>query len=137
MGLLEELEWMRRNIEQNYAHLDAAIRPKFWRLVGQIKRLQSPSPAIIEEATKARNLLYRLRLGPIISLRWLVLWLIGGISFITYYLWALLYTGRPTGNLFDDAALGAMVAGAMFFLYPNQLDDTVHIKKSKFIRLQL
>jgi hypothetical protein len=118
MGLLEELEWMRRNIEQNYGHLDAVIRPKFWRLVSQIKRMPSPSPAIIEEASKARNLLYRLKLGRTISLRWLVLWLIGGISFTLYYLRALLYTGRPTGDLFEDAQLGAIVAGAMFFFYP-------------------
>jgi hypothetical protein len=118
MGLLEELEWMHRNILQNYGHLDAAIRPQFWRLVGQIKRLPSPGPAIIAEAATVRNLLYEQKLGRSISLQWLIIWFLGGMSFITYYLWSLLVAGRPTGNLLDDAELGATVAGAMFFLYP-------------------
>jgi hypothetical protein len=118
MGLLEELKWMRRNIEKNYANLDPAIRPKFWRLVGQIKRLPSPSHELILEASLARNLLYEQRLGRAIPLYWLVLWFFAGISFILYYLWLLLYQGRPSGDLIEDLELGAIVAGAMFFFYP-------------------
>lgn len=118
MGLFEELEWIHRSVARDIANLDYAVHPQFWRLVGQIKRMPSPDPAVIAEASTIRNLFYEDRLGKSISLRWLSLWFVCGVSFITYYIWMLLVADRPTGDLLDDAELGAIVAAAMFFLYP-------------------
>ncbi|MDK1023708.1 MAG: hypothetical protein QGD92_05685 [Gammaproteobacteria bacterium] len=118
MGLLEELEWIHRVVVRDLAHLDPAVRPQFWRLVGQIKRLPCPDPAVIAAASTIRDVFYEQRLGKSISLQWLTIWFICGISFIMYYLWMLLIADRPTGDLLDDLALGAVVGGAMFFLYP-------------------
>ena len=118
MGILEELQTIHHIVKRDPANLDPKTRRQFWRMVSQIKRIESPDTSVIAEASKIRNLLYKERLGRSISLRWLAIWLLCGISAIFYYLWLLLIEERVTGSLLDDYDLGALVAAAMFFLYP-------------------
>jgi hypothetical protein len=118
MEILAQLKAIHQTVKQDPARLDLNTRRQFWRLVSQIKRMESPGTAVIAEASKIRNLLYRERLGRSISLNWLCLWFLAGVSAVIYYLWLLLAEERATGRLLDDYDLGALVAGAMFFLYP-------------------
>ncbi len=118
MGILEQLQSIHQIVERDPANLDLKTRRQFWRIVGQLKRMESPDANVIAKASQIRDLLYRERLGRTISLNWLFLWLLCGVSAIIYYLWLLLVQERVTGNLMDDYDLGALVAGAMFFLYP-------------------
>jgi hypothetical protein len=118
MEILEQLQAIHQTVKRDPAKLNLETRRQFWRMVSQIKRMESPDTAVIAEASKIRNLLYRQRLGRSISLNWLCLWFLAGVSAVIYYLWLLLVEERATGRLVDDYDLGALVAGAMFFLYP-------------------
>jgi hypothetical protein len=118
MSLHDELETLRQAIDRDPAAVDLEFRRRFWHLIGQIKRSQTPDPHHIATASVIRDILYQQRLGKTISLHWLWLWLLGGLAMTSYYLWILIYTTRPTGSFLPDADLGAIVAGAMFFLYP-------------------
>ena len=118
MEILDQLGSIYRIVKQSPARLDPKIRRQFWRIVSQIKRMESPDSDLIAAAAKVRNLLYEQRLGRSISLNWLVVWFLAGVSFVSYYFWLLLIEGQVTGRLLDDYDLGALVAGAMFFLYP-------------------
>ena len=118
MGILEQLQAIHQIVKRNPAKLDLKTRRQFWRMVSQIKRMESPDTAVIAEASKIRNLLYKERLGRSIPLNWLFLWFLCGVSAVYYYLWLLLIEERATGSLIGDYDLGALVAGAVFFLYP-------------------
>jgi hypothetical protein len=118
MEILEQLQAIHQIVKQDPANPDLKSRRQFWRIVSRIKRMESPETAVIAEASKIRNLLYKQRLGRSISLNWLILWFLCGMSAIFYYLWLLLIEQRATGSLMADYDLGALVAGAMFFLYP-------------------
>ena len=118
MGILEQLQAIYQIVKRGPSNLDLKTRRQFWRIVSQIKRMESPDTAVIAEASKIRDLLYKERLGRSISLYWLLLWFLCGVSAVFYYLWLLLIEDRATGSLIGDYDLGALVAGAMFFLYP-------------------
>ena len=81
MGLLAQLQAIHQVVKRDPARLDSNTRSQFWDMVSQIKRMESPAAPLIAEASKIRNLLYKERLGGVISLNWLWLWLLGGISF--------------------------------------------------------
>ncbi len=123
MELLEELNQIHNEIQSNPKLVDKAIRQRFWRLVGHIKRQPAPDKASIRKVTEIRDLLYEARLGKPRSLKWLTFWFLAGTLGLLYYLWIVLFDLQHTGNFWIDILYvyifpGATVAAIVFCYYP-------------------
>lgn len=97
MTLLGDLEEIHRQVVPNPRGVSRERRRAFWRLVGNIKRMSTPSEAVVQRAAAIRDLLYEARLGRPRSLRWLVFWFAFGTLGVILYLWWVRFGGAPTG----------------------------------------
>lgn len=123
MGLLEDLTAIHEEIKVNPKEAKEKTRRHFWRIVGKIKRQNSPDDMVIQKAAEIRDLLYAHKLGKPRSLKWLILWFTLGTFGIIYYIWQVLSGLHYTGDLLYDLLFvlswpASIVAGVVFLFYP-------------------
>ncbi|MFX1475732.1 MAG: hypothetical protein ACFFCO_09705 [Promethearchaeota archaeon] len=99
------------------------MRRRFWRIVGKIKRMPSPSQAVVKKAAEIRDILYEQRLGKPKPLGWLAVWFLGGVFCVSVHLWAVTLGPPYIGEFFYDIMVvmsirGSTVGGAIVAFYP-------------------
>jgi hypothetical protein len=115
MGLLESLLAIEDQLEKEGD--TKQVRKAFWRIVGKIKRLDSPeiSDDVIEKAAEIRNQLFKQKV--IIGVRkGLFIFSIGAILFFAIFLWANLFLSLDV--LWMNVVLFLICFVLLYCLYP-------------------
>lgn len=118
-----ELAELYEQVAANPESVAPKTRLRFWRIVGKIKRMPSPSKALIQKAAEIRDILYEQRLGKPKPIKWLAIWFLLGVLCVGTHLWAVTLGPPYTGDFFNDFIIvmsirGGTVGGAIFAFYP-------------------
>ena len=90
MILLEELSEIHDLVIRDPKNVLPETKARFWKLVGQVKRIPTPDQEIVTKASEIRDLLYEQRLGQTFSLKvTLPIWFILAVGSFIGYIWSL------------------------------------------------
>lgn len=114
--MIDELNKIHTQVVNDPKNVPQEVKKRFWKLVGQIKRISNPDEEIVTKASEIRDLLFRQRLGKTIPLKIaLPIWFVLGAAFFLHYFWNV--EQDDWGGLTDWNCVLTILAVVAFF-YP-------------------